>query len=408
MQHVHEAMARVLHELVAIDSVNPSLVPGGAGEAAIAAYVANHLRITGLDVEIWEVAPGRPNVLGMLPGNRTKEASCLLLCGHTDTVGVAGMTIPPFDGHIEEDRIYGRGAIDMKAGVAAILEVARAIATDGSLEGDLLVALVVDEEDRSLGVGQLVERMRARELRPTAGIIPEPTDLAVVHAHKGFSWGRIETVGHAAHGSDHRQGIDAIALMARVIQRLELLDREDLPRRVHPLLGRASLHCSLISGGTERSTYPDRCNLDIERRTLPGETPTVLRDEVEAILSDLRAASPDFSGSFASLFDRRPLEVPEDAPIIRVLDEAAESVLGAAPRHEGTAGWTDAQVLDAAGIPTVLFGPGAEPEPGAGGIGLAHAAVEYASIQSTDACRRVLVETARRFCRLGRSPGGEP
>ena len=146
--------------------------------------------------------------------------------------------------------------------MAAMLEAARAIATDGSLEGDLLVALVVDEEDRSQWVGQLVERMRARGLRPTAGIIPEPTDLAVVHAHKGFSWGRIETVGHAAHGSDHKQGIDAIALIGRVIQRLELLDLEDLPRRVHPLLGRASLHCSLISGGTERSTYPDRCSLD--------------------------------------------------------------------------------------------------------------------------------------------------
>lgn len=401
MQHVHEPLAKVLRELVAIDSVNPGLVPGGAGEAAIAAYVTNHLRASGLEVEIWEVSPGRPNVLGVLPGSRSRMASCLLLCGHTDTVGVAGMTIPPFDGRIEDDRIYGRGAIDMKAGVAAILEAARAIAAAGSLEGDLLVALVVDEEDRSLGVEQLVERMRTRGLRPTAGIIPEPTDLAVVYAHKGFSWGRIETAGRAAHGSDHRQGIDAIALMGRVIQRLESLDREELPRRVHPLLGRASLHCSLISGGTERSTYPDRCSLDIERRTLPGETPTVLRDEVEAILSDLHAASPDFTGNFAPLFDRLPLEVPEDSPIIRVLDEAAATELGAAPRHEGTAGWTDAQVLDAAGIPTVLFGPGAEREPGAGGIGLAHAAVEYASIRSTDACRRVLVETARRFCRPG-------
>jgi acetylornithine deacetylase len=390
----------LLRELVAIDSVNPSLVPGGAGEAAVAHHAADHLRASGLEVETWEVTPGRPNVLGVLAGSRAGDAPGLLLCGHTDTVGAAGMTIPPFEGRIEGDRVYGRGAIDMKAGVAALLEAARTVAAGGALEGDLVVGLVVDEEDRSRGIEQLVERLRARGLRPVAGVIPEPTDLAVVHAHKGFSWGRIETHGQAAHGSDHGHGVDAIALMGRVIQRLESLDREQLTGRVHPLLGRASLHCSLVSGGTELSTYPDRCTLEVERRTLPGEAPTALREEVEAILVELRAASPDFTGSFTSLFDRLPLEVPEGAAIVRALDEAAEATLGWTPAHEGISGWTDAQVLNAAGICTVLFGPGAEPEPGSGGIGLAHAAVEYASIRSTDACRRVLVDAVRRFCRL--------
>lgn len=392
-------LAGLLHDLVAIDSVNPGLVPGGAGEAGIAAYLAGVLRQLGLDVETPEVAPGRPNVLSVLPGRRPGQAPALLLCGHTDTVGTSGMTIDPFEGRIEGDRVYGRGAIDMKAGVAAIVEAARALASAGPPDGDVLLAFVADEEDRSLGVEHLVGWLRARGAPPAAGIITEPTDLAVVHAHKGFSWGRVETVGRAAHGSDHAHGRDAIALMGRVIARLEALERAELPKRTHPMLGRGSLHCSLIRGGAELSTYPDRCSLDVERRTLPGETPEVLRREVERILQDL-GAEPDFEATYTHVFDRLPLEVPEDAPIVRALDEAIAGARGDAPRHEGLSGWTDAQILDSAGIPTILFGPGSEPEPGDdGALDLAHAAVEYASLRSTEACARLLADVARRFCR---------
>ena len=389
-------LATLLHDLVAIDSVNPTLVPGGAGEAEIAAYLAGVLRQIGLEVETPEVAPGRPNVLAVLPGRHRAEAPALLLSGHTDTVGTSGMTIDPFEGRIEGDRVYGRGAIDMKAGVAAIVESVRALAAAGPPDGDVVLALVADEEDRSLGVEHLVGCLRARGALPAAGIITEPTDLAVVHAHKGFSWGRVETVGRAAHGSDHGNGVDAIALMGRVIARLETLDRNELPTRTHPLLGRGSLHCSLIQGGTGLSTYPDRCTLDVERRTLPGETRETLRREVEGILRDL-GAEADFEATYTHVFDRLPLEVPEDAPIVQALDEA----LGSGARHEGVSGWTDAKILDSAGIPTVLFGPGSEPEPGGegGGLNLAHAAVEYASLSSTETCARLLVDVARRFWR---------
>jgi acetylornithine deacetylase len=388
-------LATLLHDLVAIDSVNPTLVSGGAGEAEIAAYLAGTLRQIGLDVETPEAAPGRPNVLAVLPGRRPAQAPALLLCGHTDTVGTSGMTIDPFEGRIEGDRVYGRGAIDMKAGVAAIVEAARALAATDPPDGDLVLAFVADEEDRSLGVEHLVGWLRGRRARPAAGIITEPTDLAVMHAHKGFSWGRVETVGRAAHGSDHGNGVDAIALMGRVIARLETLDRNELPTRTHPLLGRGSLHCSLIQGGTGLSTYPDRCTLDVERRTLPGETRETLRREVEGILRDL-GAEADFEATYTHVFDRLPLEVPEDAPIVQALDEA----LGSGARHEGVSGWTDAQILDSAGIPTVLFGPGSEPEPGGeGGLNLAHAAVEYASLSSTETCARLLVDVARRFWR---------
>lgn len=394
------AIAGLLQALVRIDSVNPSLVPGAAGEAAIAASIAAYLRDAGLTVSLEEAAPGRASVVAILPGTRRQEAPGLVLCGHTDTVGVANMTDPPFDGRVAGDRLYGRGALDMKCGVAAILDAARTIAAAGPLEGDLILGLVADEEYASVGVEQFAATLRERGLRPAAGIVTEPTDLAVVHAHKGFTWGRIETTGHAAHGSAYATGVDAIALMGRVIARLEAFDRTELPRRTHPLLGRASLHCSLISGGRELSTYPDRCTLEIERRMLPGETPAAVRGEIEAILADLRAASPDFAATYTQFFERPPLEVPEDAPIIRAIDAAAAPVLGATPRHTGMSGWTDAQVLDSAGIPSVLFGPGAEPAPAAETLAAAHGAVEYASISSTATCSRILADIARAFCRV--------
>ena len=401
MVETASAIATLLQDLVRIDSINPSLVPGAAGETEIAAYIAEYLRVAGFTVYVDEAAPGRVSVMGVLSGTRRDDAPGLVLCGHTDTVGVANMTEPPFDGRIEGDRLYGRGALDMKCGVVAILDAARTIAAEGALEGDLILGLVADEEYASVGVEQFVVKLRERGLRPAAGIVTEPTNLALVHAHKGFVWGRIETIGHGAHGSAYATGIDAIALMGRVITRLEAFDRTELPKRTHPLLGRASLHCSLISGGVELSTYPDRCTLEIERRMLPGETPATVRDEIEAMLADLRAASADFTATYTQFFERSPLEVPDDAPIVRMIDAAATSLLGGAPQHTGMSGWTDAQVLDGAGIQSVLFGPGAEPDPAAETLAAAHGAVEYASIASTETCSRILATIARSFCRAG-------
>jgi acetylornithine deacetylase len=398
MEHVNGAIATLLQDLVRIDSVNPSLVPGAAGEVTIAAYIADYLRAAGFTVYVDEAAPGRASVMAVLPGTQRETAPGLVLCGHTDTVGVTNMTDPPFDGRIEGDRLYGRGALDMKAGDAAILHAAKTIAETGGLSGDLILGLVADEEYASVGVEQFVLKLSERGLHPTAGIVTEPTNLAVVHAHKGFTWGRIETIGHAAHGSAYAQGIDAIALMGRFITRLEAFDRTELSRRTHPLLGRASVHCSLISGGLELSTYPDRCTLEIERRLLPGETPAAARDEIEKMLAALRAEGADFEATYTQFFERSPLEVDENAPIVRTIDAVVTPILGVEPIHAGMSGWTDAQVLDGTGIPSILFGPGSEPDPSSGAMGSLHAAVEYVSIASTATCARILTEVARSFC----------
>jgi acetylornithine deacetylase len=278
---------RLLKQLVSIDSVNPSLVAGASGEAAIARSLIHELQSVGLETDVQEAAPGRPNVVGVLRGKAPGRS--LMFCGHVDTVGVAGMT-RPFDPVERDGRIYGRGAQDMKGGIAAMIGATRVIAESGGLPaGQLIVACVVDEEHASVGADALVTKWRA-----DAAVVTEPTELAVAVAHKGFEWVEIETEGRAAHGSRPREGRDAILRMGRVLNELELLDRELQSGRAHPLVGTGSLHASLIEGGRELSSYPDRCALQIERRTLPGERDGTAGREVAAILDRLKGQDPEF------------------------------------------------------------------------------------------------------------------
>jgi acetylornithine deacetylase len=371
----------LLRQLVAIESVNPSLVPGGTGEQAIATAIGTELRHAGLDVEVAEAAPGRPNVVGILNG-RTPGRT-LMLCGHMDTVGVTGFN-SPFDPVIKDGRLFGRGAQDMKGGLAAMLGAARALAENGGLAaGSLILAAVADEEYASLGAEALVAHYHA-----DAAIVAEPTNLVIATAHKGFSWIEIVTQGVAAHGSRPTEGRDAILRMGRVLARLETLDRELQSKKPHPSLGTPSLHASLITGGLELSTYPDRCVLNMERRTIPGERDSVAFEEVLAILDAVRADDIDFRGSAQVMFDRRPYETPAEHLILQAL-EAAVTKAGVPVRLGGVSFWTDAAILGYAGIPSVVFGPG--------GAGL-HGAEEYVKIDEVLACREILIQLARDFC----------
>jgi acetylornithine deacetylase len=369
----------LLRDLVAIDSVNPSLVPGAAGEAAIAARIAGELNAIGLDVEVREVRPGRPNVVGVLEGRGPGRA--LMLCGHLDTVSVEGMTAP-FDPVERDGRLYGRGAQDMKSGIAAMIGAARALV--GTLaRGRLVIAAVADEEYASIGAEALVERWTA-----DAAVVTEPTDLQIAVGHKGFSWVEIETRGRAAHGSRPRDGRDAILRMGRVLQRLERLDRELQARPPHPILGTGSLHASLVSGGRELSSYPDRCVLQLERRTVIGESDDRAIEEVRAILADLAREDAEFEGSARQTFSRRPYEIPAGHELVRALADIVRG-LGREATIGGMSFWTDAAILGHAGIPSLLFGPG--------GAGL-HSTEEYVRIDEVLACRDALTALARAFC----------
>jgi acetylornithine deacetylase len=369
----------LLSDLVSVNSMNPSLVPGAPGEAAVAEVAAQALRSGGLDVVFQEAAPGRPNVVGVLEGRDPGPA--IMLCGHLDTVGVEGMA-NPFTPRVVEGRLYGRGAQDMKGGVAAMIAAAVELAPDWK-RGRLIVACVADEEYESVGADALVQEWTA-----DAAIVTEPTDLTMAVGHKGFAWIEITTTGRAAHGSRPREGRDAIVDMARVLMELDAKDRELQARPPSEHQGTASVHASIISGGRELSVYPDHCVLQIERRTVTGEEDSVIIREMNAILESLHAADHGFRADARLMTSRPPYRLNPGEPLPVALAASLESRgLSAAPA--GMSFWTDAAILAGAGIPSILFGPG--------GAGL-HSVEEYVNLADVDVCRDVLIDTIRRMC----------
>lgn len=360
-----EPVVELLGQLVAIDSVNPSLVAGAAGEAEIARFVASWADRAGLRVE----TVGK-NVIVRSRGTSERR---LLLCGHLDTVGFGGMT-DPLVPRIEGNRMYGRGTYDMKAGLAAAL-----IACAQS-SGDVTVAAVADEEYASEGIQEVLPYVQA-----DAAIVCEPTELAVGTAHKGFVWSEIEIHGKAAHGSRPHLGVDAILGAGPILVALADLDRE-LRNRTHPLLGSGNLHGSLITGGTEEPTIPDRCVVTVERRILPDETVAEVEEQLAALLRRVSDLDVDTRTTLARL----AMETPADSPIVEVLRTAAKEVTGTLPSVVGASYWADSAFIAAAGIPSVLYGPGGEG---------AHAEVEWVSIPDTIACARALTAAAQAFCR---------
>jgi acetylornithine deacetylase len=272
----------------------------------------------------------------------------------------------------------------------AVLFAAAARAPDAALEGEVIVTAVVDEEYESIGTRAIIER----GVRADAAIVAEPTRLAIMPAHLGFVWIDITTHGRAAHGSRWDLGVDAIRHAGLVLAEIDRIDSDELPKVKHPLLGRPSVHASLIDGGTGMSTYPDRCTVRIERRTIPGETPERVRRELEDAVALVAARRPTFRADVAVTFSQAPSDVAVDAPIVRALGDAIQG-RGENVRVEGMTAWTDAALLNAAGIPAICFGPG--------DIGLAHAAEEYVMIDEIERATEILSRLAILWCG-GRSP----
>jgi acetylornithine deacetylase len=368
VRSVRDDLAELTGRLVAIESTNPDLVPDGVGEAEIAAFVAAWLEAAGLEVDLYETAPGRPNVVGVARG--TGGGRSLLLNAHMDTVGVAGVE-SPFLPVVRDGRLHGRGAGDMKGSLAASMLVGAAAVREG-LRGDVIVAAVADEEVASLGTEALVRRTSA-----DAAIVTEPTEEVVAVAHKGFVAFEVETVGRAAHGSRPDLGIDAIAAMGPVLSGIAALDARLRGGVGHPLLGTGSLHAAVIEGGQEYSSYPASCLLKGERRTVPGETPADVLAELEEIVAG--------TGATVSLpFYRGPFETASDAPVVAALHRhLGHDVVG------GVAFWADSALLADAGIPTVLFGPI---------VGDIHGVDEWVDLASLERCYDAYVAVARELC----------
>lgn len=367
----------LLRDLIRIPSINPSLGNGDApGERAIAAFAARWLDERGVRARLEEAAPGRPNAVGEVGSGSGRT---LVLCAHLDTVDVAGMSIPPYEPTMRDGRVYGRGSYDMKGGVAAVMSAAAALARE-PMDGTLLLALVSDEEYESKGAEHFVRHHRA-----DGCILTEASEGRLVLAHKGFAWVDVVTQGRAAHGSRWDLGKSAIQVMGRIIAALDELDSRELRRRTHPLVGPASMHCALIEGGVGISTYAPKCRLQIERRTLPDETPERVMEEIQGVVRGI-----DPGAEVTLRFSRAPLLTDRDAPVARCVRDSVSAVVGSAPEEIGVGFWMDAAVFAGAGIPSVNYGPA-----GAG----AHEAVEWVEADSVVTCARVLYESARSFLR---------
>jgi acetylornithine deacetylase len=361
-------LADLLADLVRIDSINPELIHGAAGEGEIARFVAGWLEAAGLEVDVEEVAPGRFNAVGIARGSGGGKT--LLLNAHMDTVGVAGMG-RPFEPVLANGRLHGRGSYDMKAGLAAIM-LAGADAARAGLAGDVIVTAVCDEEVASIGTARVAERYRA-----DAAIVSEPTELRLALAHKGFVGFEIEAKGRAAHGSRPDLGVDAIARMGHVLVGIEELDRRLRAEPTHPLLGSGSLHASVIEGGQEFSSYPERCLLKGERRTIPGESDAQVEGELRELLGEV-------DGEVRVVVTRKPFETAADAPIAELVARHADG-----PEVVGVPFWADSALLSSAGIPTVVFGPAGEG---------AHAVEEWVDLASAERCAEIYSAVARELC----------
>ena len=370
------AIARLL---ISTPSVNPILESDGTGELDIAEVAAELLADWGLTTEFQAVSPGRANVVARLEG----DGPTLLLNGHLDTVGVRGMTVSPFAGDLVGSRIVGRGACDMKGGLASLLSATARLAEKGP-RPNLVVALTADEEHESLGMAEFVNGGPKADF----AIVCEPTSLAVMPAHKGFIWVTATFRGRAAHGSRFELGVDAIRHAALYISALDRYEKRLEMKAPHPLLGYGSLHVGTIVGGTAPSVYPGQCKVQLECRTLPGEKGEDIISYLSDILHEVAAGEPTLDGFLEMTLERPGTEVSTDSGLVQGLLDAggAHNVL---PKVEGMTAWVDAAFLNQTGIPSVCYGPGSMDQ--------AHTDDEWIETAEITMCASVLETFARRL-----------
>ncbi len=376
----------ILRQLVRINSVNPSLSADGQGEKEIARFIYRELREMNIEAEFDEFAPGRVNVTGIICGRKNGKnmPRSLMLNAHMDTVGIAGME-NPFSGEIRDGKLFGRGSYDMKGSIAAILAVARAVRDQNiRLDGDLLLTFVADEEYKSIGANRLIKKTKT-----DAAVVTEPTGLDICLAHRGMVVFKIITRGRTAHGGKHELGIDANAMMGRILAEAGNLSREISRRKEHSLCGAGSVHVPLVKGGRSLFIYANECVAHVERRTLPGETEQSVRADLEQILFKLKQEDPAFHAELETVIWQSPYEIDRGATIVKKAEEAVSMVLQEPPKYIGHTWWEDSAIFGEAGIETIILGPDG------GGI---HEEVEWVALESVHQLSRILLRLAERYC----------
>ncbi len=375
-------LVSLLQQLVGINSINPGLVEGAPGEGDISRYI--HQTLQGLKVNsvLEEIESGRYNVTALIEG--TGGGKSLVVNAHTDTVGVEGMA-DPFSGNVKDGRLYGRGSMDMKASIAAMLAMAKFITeNDIQLKGDLILSFVADEEFGSIGTEHFLEHYSA-----DAAIVTEPTSLDICLAHKGFGLYTITTAGKAAHGGRPDLGIDANRHMGKILAELDKVSSELKQRSPHPLLGVPSLHVPVIKGGSEPFTYAGECTAKVERRSLPEESDSEILATFEDIIRKLSEEEEDFHATVSCEIWRDAFEADSSSAIVSQLSESVKGITGRAPSYIGHHWWEDSGLFGKAGMDTVIIGPHGE--------GL-HTTEEWVDIESAVRLAEILTHTARKYC----------
>jgi len=324
-----------------------------------------------LTVRFHDYKPRRPNVVGLLSGDREKPI--LMFNGHTDTVPIGEKslwTTDPFGADVREGKIYGRGASDMKAALAAMIIAAKAIVEDGvQLKGTLMISCVADEEVTGFGTKDLIDR----GYRADFAVVGEPTELKVQTAHKGIIWVRIVTKGRAAHASMPHEGINAIYGMSKVCLALKEMSNQVMMKK-HPLLGSPTINVGTIKGGLKTNVVPDNCEITVDRRLIPGEIPEIAKSEIDTVLDSLKKHEPQLKMESEIINVAESSETSSDELIVRVAREAVQEVTGRDPGITGFTATSDMRFLvSQAKIPTIILGPGS--------LRQAHIVDEYVEVQ---------------------------
>jgi len=372
---------QTLADLVRINSVNSSY-EGGPGEKEAAAYVRRFFEQRGIEVREQEVFPGRNNVIARIPGRDSSRR--IVFEAHMDTVSIKGMTIDPFDPVIRDGKLHGRGSVDDKAGLAAMMHAVADIHASGEPPPcEIWLAAVVDEEFSFRGVVKLCE-----DLKADAAVVAEPTEFKCVIASKGVLRWRIRTRGKAAHSSKPHLGINAITAMSRVVLALQE-DHERMQKLAHPLLGPATCNVGVIHGGVQVNFVPDEAVIEIDRRLLPGEDVEPVLAHYQSLLDALMKRHPEVIAEMEKpMLQDWSFQTDENASLVQL----ARDVLRGMNRDDGVCGvpfGSDASKFSRLGIPTILFGPGS--------IDQAHAAVEYVECAEVEAAQAFYAQIARRF-----------
>lgn len=373
---------RTLQKLVNINSVNPSLDDSGKGELEIGHYIASVLQEMGIEAEVEELLPGRLNVTGYLKGSGNGKS--LTLNAHMDTVGVKGMG-DPYSGKIEDGKLYGRGAYDMKGSIAAILGAAKAMVDNNmNIAGDVYLSFVADEEYASIGTEAFLKKVKTN-----AAIVTEPSDLHLCLAHRGFGVYKVTTTGKTAHGGNHHLGLDANMKMGLLMAAIHEHSKTLSDFKNHALCGQASIHVPMVKGGRSIFVYSHECEIIVERRTIPGETESEVRQEIQKLMDEISLNEPDFKAKLELVLWRSPYEVSADASIVKACMDAGNSRPSFPKHFIGHTWWEDSALFGDAGVETVILGPKG------GGI---HEDIEWVETESVTELAEILLSTIQSYC----------